>query len=61
VLPQGRGTDATIDPRFGRCPFFVLVDLESMAVESVPIPVPAQQEAREYRQLKCWQVVALGH
>ena len=29
------GLDSPIDPRFGRAPFFVVVDLESSAVESV--------------------------
>lgn len=27
--------DAPVDPRFGRCPFFVIVDLDSMDVNSV--------------------------
>ena len=36
VTAGAEGLDAPIDPRFGRCPFFVLVDLESIAVESVP-------------------------
>lgn len=36
VTAGAEGLDAPVDPRFGRCPFFVFVDLESMAVESVP-------------------------
>jgi predicted Fe-Mo cluster-binding NifX family protein len=36
VTAGAEGLDAPVDPRFGRCPFFVCVDLESMAVESVP-------------------------
>ncbi len=36
VTAGAEGLDAPVDPRFGRCPFFVLVDTESMAVESVP-------------------------
>jgi len=28
--------DATIDPRFGRCPYFVIVDTETMQYEAVP-------------------------
>lgn len=29
------GLDAPMDPRFGRCPFFVVVDLESMSENSI--------------------------
>jgi predicted Fe-Mo cluster-binding NifX family protein len=36
VTAGAEGLDAPVDPRFGRCPFFVLVDTESMAVVSVP-------------------------
>jgi predicted Fe-Mo cluster-binding NifX family protein len=28
--------DATVDPRFGRCPYFVIVDTETMQYEAVP-------------------------
>jgi len=30
------GLDAPVDPRFGRCPFFVVVETEDMTAESVP-------------------------
>jgi predicted Fe-Mo cluster-binding NifX family protein len=36
VTAGAEGLDAPVDPRFGRCPFFVLVDLESMVADSVP-------------------------
>ncbi len=36
VTAGAEGLDAPVDPRFGRCPFFVFVDSESMAAESVP-------------------------
>jgi predicted Fe-Mo cluster-binding NifX family protein len=36
VTAGAEGLDAPVDPRFGRCPFFVLVNTESMAAESVP-------------------------
>lgn len=35
ITAGASGLDAPVDPRFGRCPFFVLVDLDTMAVESV--------------------------
>jgi len=28
--------DAAVDPRFGRCPHFVIVDTDTMAVETMP-------------------------
>ncbi|MBN1324085.1 MAG: NifB/NifX family molybdenum-iron cluster-binding protein [Methanotrichaceae archaeon] len=36
ITAGGTGLEAPVDPRFGRCAFFVYVDTESMAVESVP-------------------------
>jgi len=36
VTSVAAGLDATVDPRFGRCPFFVVVETESMTAESVP-------------------------
>ena len=32
------GINALFDPRFGRCPFFVVIETESMTEESVPNP-----------------------
>lgn len=34
VSANGRGLDAQIDPRFGRCAFFLLIDPESMECEA---------------------------
>lgn len=28
--------DASVDPRFGRCPYFVVVDSETMSFEAIP-------------------------
>ena len=36
VTAGASGLDAPMDPRFGRCPFFVVVDLESMSENSIP-------------------------
>ena len=36
VSASGSGLDALIDPRFGRCPYFVVVDTETMQFEDVP-------------------------
>ena len=37
VTAGATGLDAPVDPRFGRCPFFVIVDIDSMDVSSVAI------------------------
>jgi len=36
VTAGASGLDAPMDPRFGRCPFFVVVDLDSMIETSIP-------------------------
>ena len=36
VTAAGPGLDANLDPRFGRCAYFVVVDTETMVAESIP-------------------------
>jgi len=36
VTAQGEGLDAPVDPRFGRCPYFTIVDIDTMEYESLP-------------------------
>ena len=36
VTAAASGIDAPMDPRFGRCPYFVVVDLDSMNEISIP-------------------------
>jgi predicted Fe-Mo cluster-binding NifX family protein len=36
VSAVANGLDAQLDPRFGRCPYFVIVDSESMQFEDIP-------------------------
>jgi predicted Fe-Mo cluster-binding NifX family protein len=36
VSAESNNLDAPIDPRFGRCPYFVMVDSETMQFEAVP-------------------------
>lgn len=36
VSAVGTGLDAAVEPRFGRCPFFVIVDADTMQFEDVP-------------------------
>jgi predicted Fe-Mo cluster-binding NifX family protein len=38
VTADGNGLDAPTNPRFGRCPTFLIVDTETMAFEAVPNP-----------------------
>ncbi|MCX6674523.1 MAG: NifB/NifX family molybdenum-iron cluster-binding protein [Methanothrix sp.] len=35
ITAGASGLDAPMDPRFGRCPFFVVVDLDSMSENSI--------------------------
>jgi predicted Fe-Mo cluster-binding NifX family protein len=36
VSAASNSPDSPIDPRFGRCPYFVIVDSESMQFEAIP-------------------------
>ena len=36
VSAVGNNLDAQLDPRFGRCPYFVIVDSETMQFEATP-------------------------
>ncbi len=36
VSAAGGSLEAQVDPRFGRCPYFVIVDIDTMAFEAIP-------------------------
>jgi len=36
VSSAANSLDAPVDPRFGRCPYFIIVDSETMQFEAVP-------------------------
>lgn len=38
IAAQGKALDSQVDPRFGRCPYFVLVDTATMQYTSLPNP-----------------------
>ena len=38
VSAKGKGLDAQVDERFGRCPYFVCVDTDNMTEESIDNP-----------------------
>ncbi len=38
VTSTGRDLDAALDPRFGRCPYFALIETESGVLEAAPNP-----------------------
>jgi len=38
ITAQGDNLDANVDPRFGRCAYFILLDTDSMKFEAVPNP-----------------------
>ncbi len=38
ITSTGNTLDSTIDPRFGRCSYFVIYDIETKAIEFIPNP-----------------------
>jgi len=38
ISASANSLDAPVDPRFGRCPYFIIVDSETMQFEAVPNP-----------------------
>lgn len=35
ITAQGPNLDSTVEPRFGRCPYFILMDTENNTVEAI--------------------------
>jgi predicted Fe-Mo cluster-binding NifX family protein len=38
ITTNGTDLQSSLDPRFGRCPYFLLVDLETLECETTPNP-----------------------
>ena len=42
ISATGPTLDAEVDPRFGRCQYFIIADPETMEFEAIDTPVPWQ-------------------
>ncbi len=42
VTARGKTLDDAVDPRFGRCPYFVIVETETLVIEPIENPGIAQ-------------------
>jgi predicted Fe-Mo cluster-binding NifX family protein len=45
VPAMGESLHSAVDERFGRCPFFVLVDADSLVLEVIRNPGPGERDA----------------
>jgi predicted Fe-Mo cluster-binding NifX family protein len=58
VPAKGRSLHSAVDKRFGRCPFFVLVDVDSLALEVFRNPGPEERDAAGI--LACQMLIKKG-
>ena len=58
VPAKGENIHSPVDERFGRCPFFVLVDADSLALEVLKNPGPAERDAAGI--LACQMLIEKG-
>ncbi len=55
ITSTGNTLNSTLDPRFGRCAYFVIYDTETKGVEFLPNP---NKEAEEGAGPACVQLIA---
>ncbi len=51
VTATGATLEAPLDPRFGRCPYFVIVEMDDLASRPWPNPTPRPTAGQEFRPL----------
>ncbi len=66
VTAEGTNLEASVDPRFGRCPFFLIVEPADMSFEAVPNPHADRQGGAGIQAAKLMAergvgVVCTGH
>jgi|GEM_PF-2676289 len=58
VTSTGPSMDAPVDPRFGRCQYFMIVGSETMEYEAMPNPSVGASGVQEYRRHRLLQARA---
>jgi predicted Fe-Mo cluster-binding NifX family protein len=66
VTAEATGLESRVDPRFGRCPFFVIVDPATMRAHGIPNPHTAREDGAGIHATKLMadylvDVVCTGH
>ena len=59
ITSQGKTLKDDLDPRFGRCQYFLIVDNETNEVEAIPNPQVSAGVELEFKPLNLWWIEEL--